>query len=206
MLRHGAQTYRVREVVAVFDDYQALEDAVQDLELAGFDRAQINLLVHEDRVRERFGDRVDIRRLEDDPQAPVEDPVDCHEVAEGKAALTAGLALLGSLVALGFVVTPEISIPAAILAAAVGGGAAGTIGGMLARYLGELRARQIEEQIRSGGLLLWVQLRNEDQEQKAVAICRRYGAKDVHVHEIEREWGEEHIPLAQRQPDPFLFR
>lgn len=201
-----SQRYRVREVVGVFDSYDGLEDAVEDLELAGFDRAQINLLVHEDTVREKLGDRVDIRRLEDDPKAPIENPVDRHEVAEGKAALTAGTALLGSLVALGFVVTAEISIPVAVLAAAIGGGAGGTIGGLLAKYLGDLRAREIEEQIRAGGLLLWVQVRNFEQEQKAIEILGRHGARDVHPHEIEREWGDENVPLATRQPDPFLFR
>jgi hypothetical protein len=201
-----SQRYRIREVVGVFDSYDELEDAVEDLEIAGFDRAQINLLVHEDTVREKLGDRVDIRRLEDDPRAPIENPVDRHEVAEGKAALTAGTALLGSLVALGFVVTAEISIPVLVLAAAIGGGAGGTIGGLLAKYLGDLRAREIEEQIRAGGLLLWVQVRDRDQEQKAIEILQRHGARDVHPHEIEREWGDENVPLATRQPDPFLFR
>lgn len=206
MAEKEAQRYRVREVVGVFDNYDALEDAVEDLELAGFDRSQINLLVHENTVREKLGDRVDIRRLEDDPEAPLENPVDRHEVAEGKAALTAGTALLGSFVALGLVVTAEISIPVAILAAAVGGGAGGTIGGLLAKYLGELRAREIEEQIRAGGLLLWVQVRDQEQEKKAIEILQKHGARDVHPHEIEREWGDEQVPLARSQPDPFLFR
>lgn len=206
MAEEAVQRYRVREVVGVFDNYDELEDAVEDLELAGFDRSQINLLVHEETVREKLGDRVDIRRLEDDPSAPTEDPVDRHEVAEGKAALTAGTALLGSFVAFGLVVSAEISIPIAILAAAVGGGAGGTIGGMLAKYLGDLRARQIEEQIRAGGLLLWVQVRDQAQEQKAIDILQKHGAKDVHSHELEREWGDEHVPLARSQPDPFLFR
>lgn len=206
MAEKEAQRYRVREVVGVFDSYDELEDAVEDLEIAGFDRSQVNLLVHEDTVREKLGDRVDIRKLEDDPEAPVENPVDRHEVAEGKAALTAGTALLGSFVALGLVVTAEISIPIAILAAAIGGGAGGTIGGLLAKYLGDLRAREIEEQIRAGGLLLWVQVRDAEQERKAIEILQKHGAKDVHAHEIEREWGDEQVPLAKSQPDPFLFR
>ena len=199
--------YRVREAVAVFHSYDDLEEAIEDLELAGFDRSQINLLARKEVVEDKLGHAVkDVHELEDDPEAPTGAPVDRHEVAEGKAALTAGLALLGGLVTAGVVVAAGATVPAAFLAAAAAGGAGGGIGAMLAQYIGRLRAKDIEEKLESGGLLLWVQLRDEEQERKALEILRKHAGEDVHVHEVVRKWTEEDVPFSRTQPDPFLFR
>ena len=43
-LAGAAVAYRAREAVALFDDYVDLVAAIEELELAGFDRAQISLM------------------------------------------------------------------------------------------------------------------------------------------------------------------
>ena len=43
-LAGAAVAYRAREAVALFDDYADLVAAIEELELAGFDRAQISLI------------------------------------------------------------------------------------------------------------------------------------------------------------------
>ena len=40
----SAVRYKAREAVAVFNDHDDLVAAIEELELAGFDRAQINLM------------------------------------------------------------------------------------------------------------------------------------------------------------------
>ncbi len=208
VVRQEAQeVYRVREAVAVFADPESLETAIEELELAGFDRSQISLLARRDRVGgEQPPDRDDVRRWEDDPEAERCIVVDRHELAEGGAALSAGLGLVGGMTAAAVGIAAGAEILVAGLLAAVVGGAGGSIGAVLARRLGRRRSRQIEEQLAAGGLLMWVELRDGEQERTACRILARCQAQDLHVHEITRRWGDENVPLATRQPDPFLFR
>ena len=37
-------------------------------------------------------------------------------------------------------------------------------------------------------------------------VLKEAGGENVHVHEIERSWGLEDIPLSDFNPDPFLER
>ena len=159
---------KAREAVALFDDYDDLVGAVEELELAGFDRAQIKLMLSCKSAERRLGRPIeDIRELEDDPAVPLGGWVDRHELTEGKAALTTGLAYVGSLVAIGAVVARDGELAAIIAAAAAAGGAAGAFGLWLTRLVGRRRAREINEQLSRGGLLLWAETRNREQEQKS---------------------------------------
>jgi hypothetical protein len=65
------------------------------------------------------------------------------------------------------------------------GASGGLVGGVLASLVGESQARQIEDEIRHGGLLVWVRTPSEDDEKRALDVFRRNGAADVHVHSIE---------------------
>lgn len=197
--------YGVREAVGLFHNNDELEDVIEELELAGFDRAQINLLAAQKTAEERLHHRItDLRELEDSDATPLGIHADRHEMAQGKAALVSGLALLGSFAAIGAVVATGGGLAAVIAAAAVAGGAGGGIGGLIARTVGQHRAQEIEAQLAAGGLLLWVELRSPEQEQKAIEILKRHSAADVHVHELRRHWGDEDVPLRRWQPDPFL--
>lgn len=200
-------TYRVREAVGVFHDPDRLEEAIEALQEAGFDRAQINLLSSLEAAERKLGRPIeDIRTLEDEGEIPHGNPVDRHELAEGKAALTAGLAGLGSLVAIGTVVASGGGLGLVLAAAALAGGLGGGIGALLAKALGERHAAAIERQLERGGLLLWVALRDPAQEARALEILKAHGAEDVHVHEIEHGWGADEIPIRRWQPDPLLFK
>ncbi len=45
----------IREAVAVFDDAEALQAAIDELESSGFDRAEISLLAGAKSVEEKLG-------------------------------------------------------------------------------------------------------------------------------------------------------
>jgi hypothetical protein len=178
-----AVDHNVRGTVGVFTDCDELEDAIEDLQLAGFDRDQIHLLASWRAVEAKLGHIMgNGRELEGESYLPAGNYADRHERAEGAAALTSGLALLGSMTAIGAVVATGGTLAMTIAAAIVAGGVGGGIGGMLVRALGKHRTHQVEEQLRRGGLLLWVELRSEAQEQKANEILQRHSGKDVHVH------------------------
>jgi len=178
---------KAREAVALFDDYDDLVGAVEELELAGFDRAQIKLMRSCKLTERRLGHPIgDMRELEDDPTIPLGGWVDRHELTEGRAALTTGLAYVGSLVAIGAVVARDGELAAIISAAAAAGGAAGACGLWLMGLVGRGRAREINEQLSRGGLLLWAETRTREQEQKAIGILECHSTRDVHLHELTR--------------------
>ena len=185
---HGsACRYKAREAVALFDDYDDLVAAIEELELAGFDRSQINLM-RSCRSAERMLRRPieDIRELEDEPTVPLGGWVDRYELTEGKAALAAGLAYIGSLVAIGAVVAGGGEDAAIVAAAAAVGGAAGALGLGLMRLVGRRRTREISEQLSRGGLLLWAETRNREQERRATEILECHSTRDVHLHDLTR--------------------
>ena len=57
------------------------------------------------------------------------------------------------------------------------------IGAGLAKLVGDQHARRLEEQIKHGGLLLWVRVWNAEDERRAVDILSRHSGRDVHVHQ-----------------------
>jgi hypothetical protein len=179
--------YKTREAVAIFDDYDDLIGAIEELELAGFDRAQIKLMLSCRSAERRLGHPIgDMRELEDGPTVPLGGWVDRHELTECKAALTTGLAYVGSLVAIGAVVARGGELVAIIAAAAATGGAAGAFGLWLTHLVGRCRAREINEQLSRGGLLLWAETRSRQQERRAIDILECHSARDVHLHELTR--------------------
>ncbi|MDX6751362.1 hypothetical protein SH611_16245 [Geminicoccaceae bacterium 1502E] len=202
----SAIDYQVHEAVGVFTDPLALEDAIDALQSEGFDRAQINIMASRKAVERKLGHRLeDIREAEDDPRVPIGTFVSHHEVAEGQAALAAGLFYVGSFAATGAVVATGGGLAAIVAAAIAAGGVGGALGAWLARYLGRRHARTLAEHVKAGGLLLLVEVGDPPQERRALDILTRHGASDVHAHELTRSWGAEQVPLRRWQPDPFLF-
>lgn len=198
-------TYATREVVGLFHSHESLEACVAALGSSGIDRGQINLLASRETAEERLRHRVeDTGELARDPDAPVGVPVAPEEVALGKTALAAGLMGLGSMAAAGVVVMSGGTALAAIAAAIAAGGASGGVGLGLARLFGQHHAAHIEDQLKHGGLLFWVTLKERDDPQKVVAILEQHGATGVRIQEAQRHWGDSDVPGSQIQPDPFL--
>lgn len=176
----------IREAVGVFQDADKMENAIEDLEEHGFDRAEISLLASEDAVRQKLGHRFyDAKSLEDDPAVPRKAFISTAAIGDAEGALIGGLMYAGALAAAGLTVASGGALVALLAAAVAGGASGGLIGGVLASLVGERQAREIEDEIRRGGLLVWVRTPTEDDEKRAVEVLKRNGASDVHVHTIE---------------------
>jgi hypothetical protein len=195
----------VREAVGVFHARDSFQAAVDELLNSGFDRAELSLLAGEKTVEEKLGHAYDkIGELEDDPTVPRRAYVGRDSLVEARTGVVGGLAYIGAIAAVGAVVASGGSL-AAVIAAAVGaGGAGGVIGTLAARWLGRDRARDMQTQIDKGGLLLWVRIRDDRHQQRAVDILKRHSADDVHVHDLPAATLPEWDPLSGIQPDPFL--
>ncbi len=202
----AAATVKVREAVAVFDRAEEYEAVIEELNSAGFDRADISLLASEAAVDQKLPHRFRrVERMENHDQVPRSAYVSSPDVSTGRGAAMAGLAYIGATAAAGLVVASGGTLAAVIAAAVAAGGGGGALGSIVAKWLGDRHAKTIEEQVNAGGLLLWVNVRDPEHERRALDILSRHSTHDVHVHEITREWGPDDRPLADVQPDPFLF-
>lgn len=75
---------------------------------------------------------------------------------------------------------------ASIAAVAIGGSPAAVIGTILARRVGQHHKGYYENQIRHGGILMWVRTRDKEREDLAVKILKGHSGRDVRVH----DWSE----------------
>jgi hypothetical protein len=166
----------IREAVAVFDDAQKLEEAVFALETHGFDRAAFSVLADEAAVERHLGHRYRrVAEMEDDPAAPRETFFTRVSRLESEWGIPVGLASVGYLALAGI----GGGLPA--LVAATGGAA---FGAALGRMLHRHYARRVAEQLARGGLLLWVNVRNTEEQKTALDTLQAYSAHDVHIHDL----------------------
>jgi len=201
----GVEGYDAREAVGVFDSAEALEAAVDKLEISGFDRAAISVLASDAVVRDRLGGLYkSVADIEDDPKAPLaaftssDSRVEAESAAIGAPLFIGGIA--GGLAAIASGGALAIAFAAAVAGGAVGAG----IGALFARVISERHVEHVCEQLSQGGLILWVNYRDDAAGARALAILIDGGARDAHLHEITRDWTLKDRPFALGQPDPFL--
>lgn len=176
---------KVREAVGIFDSADELQSAADALREAGFDHSDLSLMASEAAIQEKLGDR--FRRVEDlagDPETPRAAYVGREETGTGKGALASGLAYIGAAIATGAVFSSGGALAPAIAAAVAGGAGGGALGVALSKVLGDQYRNELEEHMERGGLLLWVNIRRPEDEERACDILRRHGARNVEVHEV----------------------
>jgi hypothetical protein len=197
---------KVREVAGIFHSRGELDAAVDALLLAGFDRADIDLLADLDEVQKALGpfhvaaeELADIGRV---PRRPFIAPDD----VTGTTALVMGvLATLGAGAAAYAVVASGGGTMAAAVSALLAAAVAGGIGGLLTiRLFGQDRTKSLESHMAARGLVLWVRVRSPGSEEQAQKILCVHGGRAIRVHEIEIEKRPEEIPLSSLRPDPWL--
>ena len=59
-------------------------------------------------------------------------------------------------------------------------------------------------QLAQGGLVLWVAVGDDATSARGLEILIKAGARDAHLHEIQREWTLKDQPSVLGQPNPFL--
>ena len=166
----------IREVVAVFDDTKALEDSVYALETHGFDRAAFSLLASEEAVEQKLGHGYQqVKEVEDNPDVPRQTFFSRVSRLEAEYLPAPALAAVGAIVLAGI---------GTILPALIAAGAGALIGAALGRVMHEHYATRVQEQLARGGLLLWVNVRNAQEEKTALEILRAHSAHDVHAHDL----------------------
>ncbi|WP_367197323.1 hypothetical protein [Amorphus sp. 3PC139-8] len=181
----GTQADSIREAVGVFDNAQALQEAVDELLSSGFDRSALSLLAAETAVEEKLGHKFQkIAELEDDPIVPRCSYISTESIGDAEGGLISGLMYIGATATAGAVVASGGTLALVISAAALAGGVGGLFGALLAGRLGKQHAEHLQEQLDHGGLLLWVRTWSSEDEARAGEILARHSGRDVHVHTL----------------------
>jgi hypothetical protein len=202
------ETTKVREVAGVLESRKQIEEAVDALLLAGFDRADIDLMASWDAVRQKLGDvYAPATELADIPRVPRRAFI-ARADAAGVFAVTLGLlTFIGATAAALGVVASGGALALAAAAAIAGGATAGSAGALLFhRFLSRDEANELETQLAAGGLVLWARVRSPEREDKAQQILLDHGARAVRVHEIKLEKRLEDIPLSSLLIEPQAFQ
>lgn len=175
----------IREAVGVFHDETALQSAADELLNHGFDRSHLSLLASDKAIEEKLGHAYEkVSELEDETKAPHLAYIGSDSRTEAKGMAVGGLAYVGAIGTVGLIVASGGTLAAAIIGAALAGGAGGVIGAFLSRFIEDQHAHRLQEQLGHGGLLLWVRTTDPEHEGQAITILKRNGAEDVHVHDL----------------------
>lgn len=161
-----------KNITAFFDTADRAVDAVNSLELSGFARDDISMLMS-DATRGR--------------QLAVHEKTKTAEgAAAGAAAGGAMGAIAAGLLAAGTIVAPPLGLFAAgpIVAAIAGIGAGGTVGGILGAVVGsgipEHQVKLFSDRLEKGGVLVGVRT-HDDRSEKAEEVLEAAGGEHVHV-------------------------
>lgn len=173
----------VPEVVGVFDTFESMQAAMYDLMIAGFSRYDISVLGSETALKEKLGSAFwQAKDLEDNPNAPRAAFVSEEAIGELEGAIVGGFIFLGSYIAMTAMLTPVSTLAASIAAVAIGGGPAAVIGSLLARRVGKHHKDYYANQIKNGGILIWVRTADAEKERLAKTIMEGHSGRDVHSH------------------------
>jgi len=179
---------RVREAVGVFSETEALEAAIDALQQAGFNRADLSLLAGEQAVEKHLGHiYAKAEEVEDDPSVPRVAYVARESIGDAEGALIGAPMYIAACTAAGIVAAAGGPLALVLTAAAAAGGGGAMIGGYLASMVSKHHATYIEDQLEHGGLVLWVRTWNSGQEARAKEILTRNSARDVHIHDLYGE-------------------
>ncbi len=175
----------IREAVAVFHDPDAMEKAIAELESRGIDRAEISLLARDEIVEKKLRHRYEkVEDLKDSPDTPRRAYIDKTMITEAQSGLVGGLFYVGAIAAAGASVATGGSLPLILGATLAAGGAGGAVGGVIAKAVDKEERAELRAQLDRGGLLLWIRLREDRQDDTVLSSLRGNGATYAEVHRL----------------------
>jgi hypothetical protein len=195
-----------REVTGVFRSRKALIDAADDLLVAGFDRADIDVSASFDELQRRLNyQSIPPADLADIPTAARQPLIDEGDVLTTDAVVGSLAGCIGAVAMAYFLIIRgmaplSVGIVSVLTGLVVGGVAVLVV----RRRLQRERVRGLEKLAEAYGLLIWVRVQSPEKEAEAQEILARHGAEALHVHEIELAKTPEDLPLHSLRVDPWL--
>ena len=170
------------EAVAVFDDQKELQDSVDELQSAGFNRADFSVLPAWSNLEKILGYKLDtIADALDNPDIPRSIQVSTRSLGTAQGVLIFLPVYVGSLCGIGLAASGGAGLAAISLAALAGGLIGAALGIAPALSIKRRYRRRIEDQIDRGGLVLWVAADNRDRAERAKKVLNSHHAQEVRL-------------------------
>ena len=175
------QATHSKEAVGVFKNKQDMDEAIADLEAAMFPRHDISVIGSKARMEKRFGsEAVSPELIEDNPRTPKDASVRPEERTIASTVIVGVPAyFMGCLAAVLVNPAPAMTLITAVTVGSIFGAA---VGGCALYGVKAYLDSRLQEQIKEGGLVLWVKTFKPEQEKKAKTIMKTHGAQNVHFH------------------------
>lgn len=181
-------TEPVRQVVATFFEAEALEEAATALKSAGFGAEEISAVAGAHTVKQALaGHYMEPDEPADEPGAPETAFVGRKSVGDAVHGLLGGFFFTGATVAAGALVATAGALASPIVAAIAGAAAVGGVGAVAVTQIGKDEAEYLQEEIDRGHLLLFVRVKDDDQEAQARELLERHAGFEPHVIEVSKE-------------------
>ena len=175
----------VREAVGIFSSRDALQKAVDELSMAGFQRHELSVLANDQTIRDHLGQvPTQVEDIAHDPNAPRQSYVSPEDTGSAKGVAVGFPAYVGAILATGAVLATGGTALAAAAAAAAAGVGGGALGSVMSQWLTDKRNEPMLQQLDKGGILLWVNFADAERERLAKEIMSRHAAQPVEVHEV----------------------
>jgi hypothetical protein len=184
---------KVREVTGVVPAGDPAQAVIDALLIAGFDRADIDVLANDDKVRRQLDVPVPPEELPDVPEAPrhaLVTPVDVSTLTVLVIALAAAAGGIGGAIANAAADSDWLAGLAATVSAML---LTGGLAALIARRFIERREPNLD---RGGDVVIWVRVRSPEAEQRAQAVLAEQDARAVRVHEVDLDKRFRDVPLS----------
>jgi len=159
----------LHEVRARFRDPDAMERAIEQLEISGFDRADLSLPEAKPPIERAT------------PEYGAKAPSDEADARQARTLHTSGAATAAGMAAAGVVIATGGAAVPAVAAAVVGGGLAGGVAYALSSSANSVEQEDRERKAAEGTLILSVHAVSEAKRGEATAILRAAGGVDVEM-------------------------
>lgn len=184
-----------KSVFGIFSSRYAVDNAVDQLKIAGFRNGDISVLMPSKEGTEDFAHKKNTKA-----------PEGATTGATTGAVIGGGLGWLAGIGALAIPGIGPFVAAGPIMAALAGAGVGGTVGGLTGALVGmgipEYEAKRFEGFVKDGGILLSVHVDDSDWQKKAKDLLEKCGAKDIATagEEGSRKFGKDEKPTDYVKP------
>jgi hypothetical protein len=197
---------KAREVVGILLSRKSLRESVDALLLAGFDRADLDVMGSVAQLRKAVSDAsISLDEIAGTRRIPKKVPVGPEDITLVHAMVVGVLGFIAAAGASAIVIASDGSAVQAAIAATL----AGCVAAALSGYVFALRFKPqdvlvLDQRVADRGVMLWVRVDSPDEEEKAKSILLAHGAKSVRTLEAEVTKTIHDIPLSRLRPDPLI--
>ncbi len=178
----------IREVVGLFQDMNALYDCVDTLQNNGFDRSEISLMNFEAHQNLHLKNKMtNTREAEDDPSVKRMSLIGRHSLGDAQGFLIAIPIYIFTLIGVGISTALELGVISMLLLSGGFGFLGCALGLKGAYWIKDKSEYSLRLQLAHGGIPVWVHVKDDEHEKRALNILREFNASDVHAHALKEQ-------------------